>query len=258
MTKIISWNVNGLRACAKKGLFDFLLKEEPDIFAVQEIKATHSQLEEKHFFPQGYDVILFPAKKAGYSGVGVYIKNDIKYKVQKGLGIKEFDDEGRSITIETKNLVFIVAYFPNSQDERNRLKYKLSFCKAMKDHLDSLTKKGKKLLLSGDYNIAHKEIDLTHPKENEDSPGFYIEERKWMDEFLAKDYFDTFRMFNKEGGHYTWWSYRTSARSRNVGWRIDYHCVNKHLKPNVVKTYHNTDVMGSDHCPITTIISSVL
>jgi len=254
MKKIISWNVNGLRACAKKGLFDFMLKEKPDIFAVQEIKATHNQIEEKHFHPDGYDVILFPAEKAGYSGVGVYIKDNIKYKVQKGLGIKEFDSEGRSVSIEMPDFVFVVAYFPNSQDERARLKYKLSFCKSMKQYLDSLTKKGKKVLLSGDYNIAHNEIDIARPDDNEDSPGFYIEERQWMDEFLAKDYFDTFRMFTKGPDNYTWWSYRTNARSRNVGWRIDYHCVNKHLKGNVVKSYHNTDVLGSDHCPVTVII----
>ncbi len=254
LTKIISWNVNGLRACAKKGLFDFLEKEKPEILAIQEIKATHSQVEEEHFHPDGYDVILFPAEKAGYSGVGVYIKSDIKYTVEKGLGIKEFDREGRSITIHMKDFSFIAAYFPNSQAERNRLEYKLDFCSAIKDYMDKLGKKKIPVLLSGDYNIAHKEIDLTHPKENEDSPGFYTEERAWMDKFLDKDYFDTFRIFIKEGGHYTWWSYRTAARSRNVGWRIDYHCVNKYLKDRVVRSYHNTSVMGSDHCPVSIIL----
>ncbi|MFH1223457.1 MAG: exodeoxyribonuclease III [Pseudomonadota bacterium] len=254
MKKIISWNVNGLRACAKKGMFDFLAKEKPDIFAIQEIKATHSQVDSEHFYPKGYDVILFPAQKAGYSGVGVYIKDEIKHKVEKGLGAKEFDNEGRSITIEMPDFVFIAAYFPNSQGERARLKYKLSFCKTMKEYTDSLTKKGKKVLLSGDYNIAHTEIDLSHPDDNEDSPGYYIEERRWMDEFLKKDYFGTFRMFNKEPNNYTWWSYRTAARSRNIGWRIDYHCVNKHLRDNVVKSYHNTDILGSDHCPVTVLI----
>lgn len=254
LKKIISWNVNGLRACAKKGLFDFLEKEKPEILAIQEIKATHNQIEEDHFHPAGYDVVLFPAEKPGYSGVGLYIKKGLKHKIEKGLGIKEFDKEGRSITVHMDDLSFIAAYFPNSQAERNRLKYKLDFCSSMKEYLDKLSKKKVPILLSGDYNIAHTELDLTHPKDNEDSPGFYPEERAWMDEFLKKDYFDTFRMFEKAGGHYTWWSYRTNARARNVGWRIDYHCVNKHLKDRVVKSYHNTDIMGSDHCPVTIII----
>jgi len=254
MKKIISWNVNGLRACAKKGLFDFLEKEKPDILAIQEVKATHKQTEEVHFHPAGYDVILFPAEKAGYSGVGIYIKKDIERKIEVGLGIKEFDKEGRTITVHMNDLTFIVAYFPNSQAERNRLKYKLDFCSSIRGYLDKLSKKKVPVLLSGDYNIAHTEIDLAHPKENEDSPGFYPEERAWMDEFLKKDYFDTFRMFQKEGGNYTWWSYRTNARARNVGWRIDYHCVNKHLKDRVVKSYHNADILGSDHCPVTILI----
>ena len=254
LKKIISWNVNGLRACAKKGLFDFLDHERPDILSIQEIKATHKQVEESHFHPAGYNVELFPAEKAGYSGVGVYIKSKIKHDIEKGLGIKEFDKEGRTITVYMDDLIFITAYFPNSQAERNRLEYKLDFCEAIKDYMDSLGKKGKPILLSGDYNIAHKEIDLTNPKSNQDSPGFYAEERAWMEKFLSKDYFDTFRMFEKEGGHYTWWSYRTNARARNVGWRIDYHCVNKHLKDRVVKSYHNQEILGSDHCPVSIIL----
>lgn len=257
MKKIISWNVNGIRACAKKGMFDFLSKEKPDIFAIQEIKANYDQVNSLSLggHPQGYDVVMFPAQKPGYSGVGVYVKKGIEYDVEKGLGIKEFDNEGRSLTLLMKEMVFVVAYFPNSQAERARLSYKLAFCKEMKKYLDSFTKKGKPVLLCGDYNIAHKEIDLTHPESNEDSPGYYPEERAWMDEFIDSGYIDTFRMFNKEGNNYTWWSYRTAARTRNVGWRIDYHCVNKYLKSNVVKSYHNPDVMGSDHCPVTVIIS---
>ena len=125
------------------------------------------------------------------------------------------------------------------------------FCDAIKGYMDKLNKKGKHVLLSGDYNIAHTEIDLTNPKQNEGNPGFLPEERAWMDKFLSKDYIDTFRMFTPGPGNYTWWSYRTNARARNVGWRIDYHCVNRLMKDRVVKSYHNTEVMGSDHCPVT-------
>lgn len=256
MMKLISWNVNGLRACAKKGFFDFFAKEKPEILAVQEIKANLDQINGITEHPKGYEVVMFPAKKPGYSGVGVYIRSDIDHKIEKGLGIKQFDDEGRSISVIMKDMVFVTAYFPNSQAERNRLKYKLDFCKEMKAYLDSFTKKGKPVLLCGDYNIAHKEIDLTNPKDNEDSPGFYPEEREWMDEFIDRSgYIDTFRMFNKQGNNYTWWSYRTAARTRNVGWRIDYHCVNKNLKERIVKSYHNTDILGSDHCPVSVIIN---
>ncbi|MEI6079786.1 MAG: exodeoxyribonuclease III [bacterium] len=255
MKKIISWNVNGVRACIKKGLLDFLVKEKPDVLGMQEIKANLDQISGKEFSaPAGYQPVLFPAEKPGYSGVGAYIKQSLECKTTLGLGVKEFDKEGRSMTLELDDMIFVNAYFPNSQEAGRRLKYKLDFCEAIKDYLDKLTKKGKPILVSGDYNIAHKEIDLARPKDNEDSPGFLPEERAWMDKFLAKDYFDTFRIFNEEPGNYTWWSMRTNARSRNVGWRIDYHCVNKHLKDRVVKSYHNTDVLGSDHCPITIMI----
>ena len=140
LKKIISFNVNGLRACAKKGLFDFLEKEKPQVLAIQEIKATHNQIEEDHFHPAGYEVVLFPAEKPGYSGVGLYIKKGFKYEIEKGLGVKEFDKEGRCMTIHMDGFSFITAYFPNSQAERNRLKYKLEFCSAMKEYLDKLNK----------------------------------------------------------------------------------------------------------------------
>ncbi|MEI6092616.1 MAG: exodeoxyribonuclease III [bacterium] len=253
MKKIISWNVNGIRAIIKKGFLNVLAKEQPEIFALQEVKASLEQVT-RVASPSDYNFVIFAGDKPGYSGVATYIKKGIKYDVKKGLGIKEFDQEGRSISIEMEDMVFVTAYFPNSQPEAKRLKYKLAFCDAMKDYLDGLNKKGKSILLSGDYNIAHTEIDLAHPKENEDSPGYFPEERAWMHKFLAKDYVDTFRMFTPGPEHYTWWSYRTNARARNVGWRIDYHCVNQHLKDRVVKSYHNPEIMGSDHCPVTILL----
>jgi exodeoxyribonuclease-3 len=254
LKKIISWNVNGIRACMKKGFLDLLEKEKPDILAVQEIKATLEQISKEAHAPAGYDLVTFPAEKPGYSGVAAYIKKSLKYKAIKGIGEKQFDREGRTLILEIDDLVFMNAYFPNSQEAGRRLDYKLEFCDAIKSYMDKLNKKGKHVLLSGDYNIAHTPIDLTNPKQNEDCPGFLPEERAWMDKFLAKDYVDTFRMFTPEPGHYTWWSYRTNARARNVGWRIDYHCVNKIMKDRVVKSYHNTDVVGSDHCPVTILI----
>jgi exodeoxyribonuclease III len=254
MKKIISWNVNGLRAIIKKGFVDFLVSEKPDILALQEVKAEDKHISKSDFLELGYELNLFSAKKPGYSGVAVFVKKGQDYDLVKGLGLKEFDDEGRSIELAFNDFVFVNAYFPNSQAEGRRLDYKIAFCDAMKSHLDKLNKKGKHILLCGDYNIAHKEIDLTNPKANENSPGFLPEERAWMDKFLAKDYIDTFRIFTPEAGHYTWWSYRTNARSRNVGWRIDYHCVNKLMQSRIKKSYHNNDVMGSDHCPVTVIV----
>jgi exodeoxyribonuclease-3 len=252
--KIISWNVNGIRAIIKKGFVDFLISEKPDILAVQETKAEAKHISASDFLDLGYKTHFFSSKKPGYSGVAVFVKNDHEYDVTNGLGLKEFDDEGRSIELSFKDFVFVNAYFPNSQGEGRRLDYKIAFCDAMKSHLDKLNKKGKQILLCGDYNIAHKEIDLTNPKANEGNPGFLPEERAWMDKFLAKDYVDTFRLFTSEGGHYTWWSYRTNARARNVGWRIDYHCVNRLMQERIKGSYHNPDIIGSDHCPVTVIV----
>ena len=253
--KIISWNVNGLRAVAKKGFFDFLYKEQPALFAVQEIKCKKEQLENELLNPVGYKSVFFSAQKAGYSGVAIYIKDSIKFDNIGGLGIKEFDDEGRLIGVELDNYIFFSAYFPNSQEEGKRVNYKVEYCDAVLEYLNSLNKKNKNILISGDYNIAHTAIDLTHPESNKNSPGYLPEERAWMDKFLLNNpYVDTFRLFNKEPKNYTWWSYRTNARERNVGWRIDYHCVNKIMESRIVDSYHNTLVLGSDHCPVTVLV----
>ena len=167
------------------------------------------------------------------------------------MGTEQFDAEGRTLVADFKDFTLIAAYFPNSQDFGKRLDYKLAFCDAMLRLCDSLVKQGRRLLLCGDYNIAHTPIDLARPKENEDSPGYLPEERAWMDTFTAAGYVDTFRHFNPGAtGHYSWWSYRTGARERNVGWRIDYHCVDKAFLPQVQSSVIRPDVMGSDHCPI--------
>lgn len=248
MHKIISWNVNGIRAVQKKGFVDFIKKETPTIVGVQETKAYKNQLDAELLNPFDYKSYFFSAEKAGYSGVGIYVKNDFKYDILEGIGIKEFDREGRNISLICDEFIFINCYFPNSQAEGKRLKYKIEYADALIEFLKKY--KEKNIIISGDYNIAHTEIDLCNPKDNEASPGYFPEERAWMSKFLSLGFVDSFRLFNKEPKNYTWWSYRTRARERNVGWRIDLHCVNGKFKTKILKSYHLADLLGSDHCPV--------
>lgn len=248
MTKIISWNVNGIRASAKKGLIDWLQKEQPDILCIQESKAQPEQVDDSILNPEGYTSIWNSAEKKGYSGVVSYVKK--KPISVNDIGIEEFDSEGRVQILEYKKFSLVNAYFPNSQPERKRLDYKLRFVEAMIELCNNLTNEGKNVIVCGDYNIAHTEIDLARPKQNEDNPGYYIEERQIMDKFIESGMVDTFRHFTKEPGHYTWWSYRGRARENNVGWRIDYHCVNEKFIKNIKESYIMPEVMGSDHCPL--------
>jgi exodeoxyribonuclease-3 len=189
------------------------------------------------------------AQKRGYSGVAIYSKTepqDVRF-----LGKPEFDNEGRALLAEFQDFTLIAAYFPNSQEAGKRLDYKLAFCGAMLELCDSLAKKGRHFLLCGDYNIAHTPIDIARPKANEGSPGYLPEERAWMDTFTAAGHVDTFRHFRPgEGDHYTWWSYRSNARERNVGWRLDYHCVDRAFLPKVKSSTIRADIEGSDHCPV--------
>jgi exodeoxyribonuclease-3 len=247
-TTVVSWNVNGLRAVLKKGFTDWLEKAQPDILCLQESRVLPSDLKEEDLSPKGYTSIFHPAEKKGYSGVATYTKSEpLSVSV---LGKKEFDSEGRVQAIEFKNFTVVNCYFPNSQSERKRLEYKLKFVDAIKRYCNKLVKSGKNVILCGDYNIAHTEIDLARPKSNEDNPGYYIEEREAMAKFLKAGYIDTFRHFNPEPGHYTWWSYRANARANNVGWRIDYHCVNSDFIDRIKDSTIYSDVMGSDHCPL--------
>jgi len=248
MTKVISWNVNGIRAAAKKGLLDWLSVEQPDILCIQESKAQPEQVTKEILSPEGYTSIWNSAEKKGYSGVVSYVKKEPISTTN--LGVSEFDSEGRVQILEYKKFSVINAYFPNSQPERKRLTYKLDFVEAMIDYCKNLTKEGKNFVLCGDYNIAHKPIDLARPKPNENNPGYYIEEREAMDRFIDAGMVDTFRHFNKEPDNYTWWSYRAKARERNVGWRIDYHCVNEKFMKSIKESYILPDIMGSDHCPL--------
>jgi exodeoxyribonuclease-3 len=215
---------------------------------VQETKIQPGQLTGELSAVQGYSSYWYSAVKKGYSSVGAYCR-EAPLSVSP-MGIKRFDDEGRFQALEFKDFTVINAYFPNSQEAGARLAYKIGFCDSLLEFADKLVKKGKNLVICGDYNIAHTAIDLARPAQNEGSAGYLPEERAWMDKFLASGYVDTFRMFTPGPGHYSWWSYRGGARSRNVGWRIDYHCVNRAFSPKVAGAEILKDIQGSDHCPV--------
>lgn len=247
--KMVSWNVNGLRSVHTKGFFDFIDQAKADLICLQEIKVNPDVLKEPLKHPLGYHSFWNPAEKLGYSGVAVYSRTE-PLDVIKGIGHKVADTEGRVITLEFKDFVLVNSYFPNSQRDHARLPYKLEFCKQMRRHLDGYKKKGKHVVICGDFNIAHKEIDLKNPKTNTKNAGFLPEERAWMEDLLANGYVDTFREFEKEGGHYTWWSYRPGVREKNIGWRLDYFVANEEHRDRLKASSHLCDVKGSDHCPV--------
>ena len=247
--KLISWNVNGIRAAHKKGFIDWLINEDADIVSVQETKAQIDQLPKKLINIPNYTSYFSSAEKKGYSGVATYTKK-IPENVIKGMGIDIFDIEGRIIRLDYDDFTLLNIYYPNGGQSIERLEYKLQFYDAFLDYTNKLVDEGLNVVICGDLNTAHKEIDLARPKENEDTSGFLPIEREWVTKFLDNGYTDTFRMFNNEGENYTWWSYRTRARERNVGWRLDYFFVNDEFKSNVKDSYILSDVMGSDHCPI--------
>jgi exodeoxyribonuclease-3 len=257
--RIISWNVNGIRSAEKKGLIPWIEAEKPDVLCVQETKARPGQLSEALLHPCSgkgtYYSYWSSAKKAGYSGVAIYSKTEPD--TVEILGVQEFDDEGRVLQAFFGDVAVVSAYFPNSQEAGARLGYKLAFCAAIKEHCDALCASKKHVVLCGDYNIAHTPIDLARPRENEGNAGYLPEERAWMDLFTASGYVDTFRRFHPgEGGHYSWWSYRMNSRERNVGWRIDYHCVDEALVQRVKKSLIRAEVNGSDHCPVELVLSA--
>ena len=248
--KILCWNVNGIRAVEKKGFLKWLRQELPDVICLQETKAKPSEISlELEQAPGYYGYWNFPEVKKGYSGV-VTLSKEKPAKVSYSLGIKQFDLEGRVVITEYPKFTIFNIYFPNGKQSEERLKYKMGFYHAFLDFIDPLKERGEKLILCGDFNTAHKEIDLARPKENENNSGFLPMERAWMDEFESHGFIDTFRHFNKEPDHYTWWSFRTRARERNIGWRLDYIFVTKNLLDCVTEAGILSHVMGSDHCPV--------
>lgn len=247
---LMSWNLNGVRAAYKKGLIDWLQDTEPDALFVQETKARPEQLPKALKEPEGYSTYWHWAEiKKGYSGVGAFCRQEPE-KVEYGLGLEKFDQEGRVITVEIEGLTILNCYFPNGKKNQERLDYKMDFYDAFLDHIQGLRKKGAKIIFCGDVNTAHKEIDLARPKENEKVSGFLPIERQWIDKVISEGYVDIFRKFNDKPDQYTWWDLKSRARERNVGWRIDYFFVAEELVDSVKKAYILPEVMGSDHCPL--------
>ncbi|MBT5855882.1 exodeoxyribonuclease III [bacterium] len=248
--KIISWNVNGIRACHKKGFSEFLETEAPDVLCLQETKANVEDLDEHIVRPSGYHSAWFSASsKKGYSGVAIFTK-DKPQNIVEGFGIEKYDREGRVLMADYGDFAVFSVYFPNGQMNEDRLIYKLDFYNDFFAHCNDLRDQGKHLIITGDYNTAHHPIDLARPKENESTSGFMPIEREWMDKLEQQGYVDTFREFNKDPEEYSWWSYRTRARERNVGWRIDYCFVDQAFLPQVTNAFILQGQHGSDHCPV--------
>ena len=244
--KFISWNVNGLRACVQKGFLDFFNSIDADFFCIQESKLQAGQID---LDLPGYHQYWNYAEKKGYSGTAIFAKNE-PLSVSYGIGIQEHDKEGRVITLEYDNFYLVTCYTPNSQNELKRLPYRMQWEDDFREYLKTLDTK-KPVVLCGDLNVAHNEIDLKNPKTNRKNAGFSDEERAKMTELLGSGFTDTFRYFYPDAeGIYSWWSYRFKAREKNAGWRIDYFITSKRINDKLKKAAIHTDVLGSDHCPV--------
>lgn len=244
--KFISWNVNGLRACVQKGFLDFFNSIDADFFCIQESKLQAGQID---IDLPGYHQYWNYAEKKGYSGTAIFAKNE-PLSVSYGIGIEEHDREGRVITLEYDNFYLVTCYTPNSQNELKRLPYRMQWEDDFREYLKTLDAK-KPVILCGDLNVAHNEIDLKNPKTNRKNAGFSDEERAKMTELLGSGFTDTFRYFYPDAeGIYSWWSYRFKAREKNAGWRIDYFITSKRINDKLKKAAIHTDVLGSDHCPV--------
>jgi len=249
--KLISWNVNGIRACKEKGFLDFLKAHSPDVLGLQETKAFSHQLGDELLYPEGEYITHFhSAERAGYSGTALFSKTEPK-SVEVGLEDDQFNGEGRVITADYEKFVFITAYIPNGKNDLSRVDYKIEFQEAVLQHAEKFRKEGRAVIICGDINTAHKEIDLARPKQNRKSTGFLPQECAWMDRLTEVGYIDTFRyLYPDKSEIYSWWSYMGGARARNVGWRIDYFFINEEAKDLIKDAYYLPDVHGSDHCPV--------
>lgn len=247
--KIITYNVNGIRAAISKGFIQWLKEENPDVICLQEIKATEDQIPVLEFNEIGYNVFTFSAQKKGYSGVAVLCKKEPD-KVVKGMGIKLYDDEGRFLRVDFGDLSIVSVYHPSGSSGEERQDFKMIWLDEFHNYIKKLRKERTKLVLSGDYNICHRPIDIHDPVRNATSSGFLPEEREWMSKFLDDNFIDSFRHLNSEPHQYSWWSYRANARANNKGWRIDYNMVTDNLKENIKAVKILPDAMHSDHCPV--------
>jgi exodeoxyribonuclease-3 len=247
--KLLCWNVNGIRAIKNKGFLEWFHRKSPDILCLQETKAQPDQLDADLKQQPGYHVYWAWPERKGYSGVALYSKEE-PINIKDDFDEKSLDIEGRVIIAEYTDFTLFNVYYPNGKAGPERLNYKMTFYDVFLKYADALKGKGKKLVICGDVNTAHKEIDLARPKENSKVSGFLPEERAWIDKLISHGYIDTFRQFNQEPNQYTWWDLKSGARARNVGWRIDYFFVSENLLPAVTSAFILPEVMGSDHCPI--------
>ena len=246
--KIISYNINGIRAALKKGLLNWLKIANPDVLCLQEIKAMEDQFDATVFDRLGYKSQWFSAEKKGYSGVAILTKLPLR-NVKLGIGIEHIDTEGRVLQIDFEKISVISLYLPSGTNI-SRLEYKFSFMDDFQIYINDLKKKHPHLVICGDYNICHKSIDIHDPVRNKNVSGFLPKERSWMDKFISNGFIDSFRYLNCEPHRYSWWSYRANSRVNNKGWRIDYALVSESLKKNISKSYILDNVNHSDHCPI--------
>lgn len=250
---ILSYNVNGIRAAMNKGFAEWLQNESPDIVCIQETKAQPEQIDSAVFDHLGYHYYWFSAVKKGYSGVGILSKQKPD-QVVYGMNIDKYDHEGRVLRADFGELTVISAYFPSGTTGDIRQDFKMDFLNDIHKFITELKKERKHIILSGDYNICHKEIDINHPERHHKTSGFLPEEREWLSQFIESGFADTFRMFHDESERYSWWSYRAGARSKNLGWRIDYHMVSAEIKNFVKDADILHDVVHSDHCPVKVVV----
>ena len=251
--KLISWNINGVRAAVKKGLLDWLESEKPDILCLQETKAHKEQLTSEILEEHGYHTYWHSGEKKGYSGVATFSREEPLY-VQEGLGIEKYDIEGRVLLTEHENFLLYNIYFPNGQKDEMRLQYKLDFYDDLLPIINEQVESGHNVIVTGDWNTAHHPIDLARPRENVKTSGFMPVEREKLDIYVENGWVDTFRMIHDEGDRYSWWSYRFGARERNVGWRIDYFFVNESMADLCLDADIHHDILGSDHCPVSLLL----
>jgi exodeoxyribonuclease-3 len=246
--KLVTWNVNGLRAVLEKGFGAFVAREAPDIICLQEVKAMQEQADLRELVAAGYHVVFYSAEKKGYSGTAILTKVE-PLTISKGMGLAEHDNEGRIITLEFAGVHVVTCYTPNSQRELVRLPYRQTWDEAFRNYLLSLQAK-KPVLWCGDLNVAHKEIDLANPKSNRMNAGFTDQERDGFSKLLEAGFLDVFREFDPSPHRYTWWTFRMNAREKNIGWRLDYWGASASLREHLVNCWILPDVMGSDHCPV--------
>lgn len=247
--KIITYNLNGIRAAMSKGLIDWISQVSPDVLCVQEIKANPDQVGVFEFEELGYHHYWYPAQKKGYSGVAIFTKQKPKH-IEYGCGIKEYDDEGRILRIDFEEFSVMSVYHPSGSSGDLRQAFKMEWLGAFLNYINQLKATYPKLVICGDFNICHKAIDIHNPKSNANTSGFLPEEREWMEQFINSGFVDSFRYFNQEPHQYSWWSYRAGSRSKNLGWRIDYNFVTDNLKNRISRSVILPSAIHSDHCPV--------